>query len=54
MFTLEYSHLKILYTFNEQLEKEMVTSSSILAWEIPWPGGVQSMGPQNSWPQLSD
>ena len=28
-------------------EKEMVTHSSILAWEIPWteePGGVQSMG----------
>ena len=29
------------------LEKEMVTHSSILAWEIPWteePGGLQSMG----------
>ena len=28
------------------LEKEMVTHSSILAWEIPWteePGGLQSM-----------
>ena len=27
----------------------MVTSSSILAWEIPWteePGGLQSMGSQ--------
>ena len=31
------------------LEKEMVTHSSILAWEIPWteePGGIQSMGSQ--------
>ena len=30
-------------------EKEMATSSSILAWEIPWaeqPSGLQSMGPQ--------
>ena len=29
------------------LEKEMATHSSILAWEIPWteePGGLQSMG----------
>ena len=31
------------------LEKEMVSHSSILAWEIPWreePGGLQSMGSQ--------
>ena len=30
-------------------EKGMVTSSSILTWEIPWkeePGGLQSMGLQ--------
>ena len=30
----------------DPLEKEMVTHSSILAWEIPWteePGGLQSM-----------
>ena len=29
------------------LEKEMVTHSSILSWEIPWtevPGGLQAMG----------
>ena len=29
------------------LEKEMATHSSILAWEIPWteePGGLQSIG----------
>ena len=34
------------------LEKAMVTHSSILAWEIPWmeePGGLLSMGSQNSW-----
>ena len=33
----------------ESLEKEMVTYSSILAWEIPWteePEGLQSMEPQ--------
>ena len=31
------------------LEKEMVTHSSILAWEIPWTeesGGLESMGLQ--------
>ena len=31
----------------DPLEKEMVTHSSILAWEIPWteePGGLQSLG----------
>ena len=33
------------------LEKEMVTHSSILAWEIPWTeklGGLQSMRSQKS------
>ena len=33
----------------EDLEKEMATHSSILAWEIPWtkePGMLQSMGAQ--------
>ena len=33
------------------LEEEMATHSSILAWEIPWieePGGLQSMGLQTS------
>ena len=32
--------------WEEPLEKEMTTYSSILAWEIPWteePGGLQSM-----------
>ena len=33
----------------DPLEEEVVTSSSILAWRIPWteePGGLQSMGLQ--------
>ena len=32
--------------WEDPLEKEMATDSSILAWEIPWtkePGGLQSM-----------
>ena len=29
------------------LEKEMATHSSILAWRIPWMGGLPSMGPQS-------
>ena len=35
------------------LEKEMATHSSILALEISWteePGGLQSTGLQKSWP----
>ena len=37
--------------WEESLEKEMATHSSILAWEVPWteePGGLQSMGFQGS------
>ena len=33
--------------WEEPLEEEMTTHSSILAWESPWteePGGLQSMG----------
>ena len=33
--------------WEDPLEKEMATHSSILAWEIPWteePGGLQSIG----------
>jgi len=33
--------------WEDPLEKEMATHSSILAWEIPWseePGRLQSMG----------
>ena len=35
----------------DPLEKEMVTHSSILAWEIPWseePGRLQYMGSQST------
>ena len=35
--------------WEDPLEKEMVTHSSILAWRIPWmeePGGLQSTGSQ--------
>ena len=35
--------------WEDPLEKEMATHSSILAWEIPWaedPGRLQSLGPQ--------
>ena len=41
----------------DSLEKKMATDSSILAWEIPWteePDGLQSMGLQKSWTQLSN
>ena len=37
----------------DPLEKEMVTHSSILAWQIPWteePDGLQSMGSQELGP----
>ena len=39
------------------LEKEMTSHFIILAWEIPWaeePGGLQSMGSQKGWAQLSE
>ena len=35
--------------WEDPLEKEMATHSSILAWKIPWmeePGRLQPMGPQ--------
>ena len=35
--------------WEDALEKELATHSSILAWRIPWteePGGLQSMGLQ--------
>ena len=37
--------------WEDPVEKEMATHSSILAWEIPWteePDGLQSMGLQES------
>ena len=43
--------------WEDPLEKEMATHSSILAWEIPWTeksGGLQSMGWQKSQTWLKD
>ena len=40
----------LLLGWEDPLEKEMATHSSILAWDILWteePGGLQSMGPQS-------
>ena len=37
--------------WEDPLEKEMATHSSILDWRIPWmeePGGLQSVGPQRA------
>ena len=37
--------------WEDPLEKEMATHSSVLAWKIPWiekPGGLLSMGSQES------
>ena len=37
--------------WEDLLENEMATHSSIFAWEIPWeeePGGLQSMGSPKS------
>ena len=36
-------------SWEDPLEEEMATNSSILTWRIPWteePGGLQSMGSQ--------
>ena len=32
--------------WEDPLEKEMVTHSSILAWRVPWKRGLQSMESQ--------
>ena len=43
--------------WEDVLEREMTTHSSILAWEIPWIeelGRLQSMGSQKSWTRLDD
>ena len=43
--------------WEDLLEKEMATQSSILAWKIPWmeePGRLQSMGSQRVGTRLSD
>ena len=43
--------------WEDPLEEEMATHSSILAWRIPWteePGGLQSGGVTKSRTQLSE
>ena len=43
--------------WEDPLEKEMATHSSVLAWEVPWTeelGGLLSMGSQKSQTRLSN
>ena len=43
--------------WEDALEKEMTTHSSILAWEIPWtvePASLESMGSQKGWTRLNN
>ena len=43
--------------WEDSLEEEMATHSSILAWKIPWteePGGPQSKASKETWTGLSD
>ena len=43
--------------WEDHLEEGMATHSSIPAWRMPWteePCGLQSMGSQRVWTQLSD
>ena len=45
---MQATHVRSL-GWEDSLEKEMATHSSILAWKIPWtvePDRLQSMGPQ--------
>ena len=42
----------LILCWEDPLEKEMVTHSTMLAREIPWtedPGGLQSVGLQQNW-----
>ena len=42
--------------WQDPLEEEMATHSSMPAWKLPWteePGGLQTMGSPRSWTQLS-
>ena len=44
-------------SWENPLEKEMATHSSILAWRIPWskePDRLQSIGSQRVWHDWSD
>ena len=53
--TMQETWVRSLH-WEDPLEKEMATHSSMLAWKIPWtegPGRLQFMGSQ-SWIRLSD
>ena len=44
-------------SWEDPMDKEITTHSSILAWKIPWrgePGGLLSMGSHKNWSQLND
>ena len=48
-FTCSAGDASSIPGWEDALEEEMATHSSILAWKIPWmeePGGLQSMGSQ--------
>ena len=50
------TNLKNCPALSMRPEKAMITHSSTPAWKMPWteePGGLQSMGLQKSWTQLS-
>ena len=34
------------HSWEDPLEEELATHASVLAWRIPWAGGLQSMGSQ--------
>ena len=51
LFAMQETHVMQVLSlgWEDLLEKEMATHSSVLAWKIPWteePGGLQSMGSQ--------
>ena len=46
---MHINEVSFMYSWEDPLEEEMATHSSILAWRIPWteePGGLQSTGSQ--------
>ena len=40
--------------WEDLLEKEMATHSSILAWKIPWTEELATSGVTKSWTRLTD
>ena len=46
---MHINEVSFMYSWEDPLEEEMATHSSIFAWRIPWteePGGLQCMGSQ--------